>query len=72
MAYLNSKETRTPTALEQLLEEINFQRTKEMRQILKDGNEDTENNFKDKKNNQYFQKVVLLCFMEQLIGRICL
>ena len=26
-----------PTMLEQLLEEINFQRTKEMRQLLKDG-----------------------------------
>lgn len=28
---------RPPTMLEQLLEEINFQRTKEMRQLLKDG-----------------------------------
>lgn len=28
---------KAPTALEQLLEEINFQRTKEMRQMLKDG-----------------------------------
>lgn len=28
---------RAPTMLEQLLEEINFQRTKEMRQLLKDG-----------------------------------
>lgn len=26
-----------PTLLEQLLEEINFQRTKEMRQLMKDG-----------------------------------
>ena len=26
-----------PTALQQLMEEINFQRTKEMRQLLKDG-----------------------------------
>ncbi|CAG9765537.1 unnamed protein product [Ceutorhynchus assimilis] len=33
MAFSNVK---TPTALEQLLEEINFQRTKEMRQLLKD------------------------------------
>lgn len=29
--------TRAPTMLEQLLEEINFQRTKELRQMLKDG-----------------------------------
>lgn len=29
--------TRPPTMLEQLLEEINFQRTKELRQMLKDG-----------------------------------
>lgn len=28
---------RSTTMLEQLLEEINFQRTKEMRQLLKDG-----------------------------------
>jgi hypothetical protein len=28
---------KAPTMLEQLLEEINFQRTKEMRQLLKDG-----------------------------------
>lgn len=28
---------RPPTMLEQLLEEINFQRTKELRQMLKDG-----------------------------------
>jgi hypothetical protein len=28
---------KAPTMLEQLLEEINFQRTKEMRQMLKDG-----------------------------------
>lgn len=27
-----------PTVLEQLLEEINFQRTKEMRHLMKDGN----------------------------------
>jgi predicted AAA+ superfamily ATPase len=26
-----------PTVLEQLLEEINFQRTKEMRHLMKDG-----------------------------------
>ncbi|KAJ8945408.1 hypothetical protein NQ314_009246 [Rhamnusium bicolor] len=36
MAYANSSILKTPTALEQLLEEINFQRTKEMRQLLKD------------------------------------
>ncbi|XP_060530645.1 uncharacterized protein KIAA0930 homolog isoform X2 [Cylas formicarius] len=36
MAYVNSTYLKTPTALEQLLEEINFQRTKEMRQLLKD------------------------------------
>ncbi|KAG5870824.1 hypothetical protein JTB14_021490 [Gonioctena quinquepunctata] len=35
MAYSNSS-LKTPTVLEQLLEEINFQRTKEMRQLLKD------------------------------------
>lgn len=28
---------KAPTALQLLLEEINFQRTKEMRQLLKDG-----------------------------------
>ena len=28
---------RSQTVLQQLLEEINFQRTKEMRQLLKDG-----------------------------------
>lgn len=38
MAYSNPMSFRTPTALEQLLDEINFQRTKEMRQLLKDGN----------------------------------
>lgn len=39
MAYSNSNNSvlKTPTALEQLLEEINFQRTKEMRNLLKDG-----------------------------------
>lgn len=40
MAFSNTSPSallRTPTALEQLLEEINFQRTKEMRQLLKDG-----------------------------------
>nr|CAI5845475.1 unnamed protein product [Callosobruchus analis] len=37
MAYSNiAAHSKTPTALEQLLEEINFQRTKEMRQLLKD------------------------------------
>ncbi|XP_066252897.1 uncharacterized protein [Euwallacea similis] len=36
MAFANSSSLKTPTALEQLLEEINFQRTKEMRQLLKD------------------------------------
>ncbi|CAG9860503.1 unnamed protein product [Phyllotreta striolata] len=35
MAYANAA-LKTPTILEQLLEEINFQRTKEMRQLLKD------------------------------------
>lgn len=34
--------TRAPTMLEQLLEEINFQRTKELRQMLKDGSYATE------------------------------
>lgn len=38
MAFANSTVLKTPTVLEQLLEEINFQRTKEMRQLLKDGN----------------------------------
>lgn len=42
MAYSNSKDSKAPTALEQLLEEINFQRTKEMRQLLKDGNKNIE------------------------------
>lgn len=37
MAFSNSALLKTPTMLEQLLEEINFQRTKEMRQLLKDG-----------------------------------
>lgn len=37
MAFANSTVLKTPTVLEQLLEEINFQRTKEMRQLLKDG-----------------------------------
>ncbi|XP_028133730.1 uncharacterized protein LOC114328942 isoform X1 [Diabrotica virgifera virgifera] len=36
MAFSNSSALKTPTVLEQLLEEINFQRTKEMRQLLKD------------------------------------
>lgn len=36
MTHTGSKAS---TALEQLLEEINFQRTKEMRQFLRDGNE---------------------------------
>ncbi|XP_063232010.1 uncharacterized protein LOC134536244 [Bacillus rossius redtenbacheri] len=37
MAFANvSSLLKTPTMLEQLLEEINFQRTKEMRQLLKD------------------------------------
>ncbi|XP_056638136.1 uncharacterized protein LOC130446095 isoform X1 [Diorhabda sublineata] len=36
MAFSNSSVIKTPTVLEQLLEEINFQRTKEMRQLLKD------------------------------------
>lgn len=35
MAFSNI--VKTPTVLEQLLEEINFQRTKEMRQLMKDG-----------------------------------
>lgn len=34
---------RPPTMLEQLLEEINFQRTKELRQMLKDGSYGFEN-----------------------------
>lgn len=38
MAFSNTAAIlKTPTMLEQLLEEINFQRTKEMRQLLKDG-----------------------------------
>lgn len=37
MAFPGANFLKTPSALEQLLEEINFQRTKEMRQILKDG-----------------------------------
>jgi hypothetical protein len=37
MAFANNPTLKTPTVLEQLLEEINFQRTKEMRQLLKDG-----------------------------------
>lgn len=37
MAFSNNSSLKTPTVLEQLLEEINFQRTKEMRQLLKDG-----------------------------------
>lgn len=37
MAFANNPVLKTPTILEQLLEEINFQRTKEMRQLLKDG-----------------------------------
>lgn len=37
MAFANTASLKSPTALEQLLEEINFQRTKEMRQMLKDG-----------------------------------
>ncbi|XP_046672549.1 uncharacterized protein KIAA0930 homolog isoform X3 [Homalodisca vitripennis] len=36
MAFPGASFLKTPTALEQLLEEINFQRTKEMRQLLKD------------------------------------
>lgn len=37
MSYSGAAFLKTPSALEQLLEEINFQRTKEMRQLLKDG-----------------------------------
>lgn len=37
MAFPGACFLKTPSALEQLLEEINFQRTKEMRQLLKDG-----------------------------------
>lgn len=37
MALANSALLRPQSALQQLLEEINFQRTKEMRQLLKDG-----------------------------------
>ncbi|GJQ65597.1 hypothetical protein Trydic_g7694 [Trypoxylus dichotomus] len=36
MAFSNTSILKTPTILEQLLEEINFQRTKEMRQLMKD------------------------------------
>lgn len=38
MALANATFLKPQTALQQLLEEINFQRTKEMRQLLKDGN----------------------------------
>lgn len=37
MAFSNNPGLKAPTILEQLLEEINFQRTKEMRQLMKDG-----------------------------------
>lgn len=37
MALSNSSLLRPQTVLQQLLEEINFQRAKEMRQMLKDG-----------------------------------
>lgn len=37
MALANSSLLRAQTVLQQLLEEINFQRAKEMRQMLKDG-----------------------------------
>lgn len=37
MALSNLAMLRTQTVLQQLLEEINFQRAKEMRQMLKDG-----------------------------------
>ncbi|KPJ01075.1 hypothetical protein RR46_05340 [Papilio xuthus] len=37
MALGGSTYLQDATMLEQLLEEINFQRTKEMRQLLKDG-----------------------------------
>ena len=33
---------KAPTSLQLLIEEINFQRTKEMRQLLKDGKKDIE------------------------------
>lgn len=49
MAFANSSVLKTPTVLEQLLEEINFQRTKEMRQLLKDG--------------RYFQYPKLNCYL---------
>lgn len=38
MALSSIAMLRPQTALQQLLEEINFQRAKEMRQMLKDGN----------------------------------
>lgn len=37
MALASATYLKPQTALQQLLEEINFQRTKEMRQLLKDG-----------------------------------
>lgn len=37
MALSNSELLRPQSILQQLLEEINFQRAKEMRQMLKDG-----------------------------------
>lgn len=42
---------RPPTMLEQLLEEINFQRTKELRQMLKDGSYGFETMYSDSLKN---------------------
>jgi hypothetical protein len=59
MAFANvSSLLKAPTMLEQLLEEINFQRTKEMRQLLKDGesvlfNEGGENTYSEMKPKFY-------------------
>lgn len=44
MALANATLLRPQTVLQQLLEEINFQRAKEMRQMLKDGNSLLEKN----------------------------
>lgn len=53
MAFSNSV-LKAPTMLEQLLEEINFQRTKEMRQLMKDG---TYINSPIKKKYIYFDEI---------------
>lgn len=71
-SYSNiSSVLKTPTMLEQLIEEINFQRAKEMRQLIKDG----KINFPYELFSFYIfnfcQMQVSEC-REQHIGRICL